>query len=70
MIRAGLVLQVVFLILVDWGTIAGMRGGERVPWIHVAGLIAVNAVLLVAAGVAWRWMRRIQARADAEMARG
>jgi hypothetical protein len=70
MIRFGLVLQVVFLFFVDWGTIAGMRGEPEVPWTHVVGLIAINAMLLVAAWVAWTWMRRVQAREAAELSQG
>lgn len=62
MIRSGLTLQLVFLLLVDWGSIAGMVEEQSVPWGHVAGLVVVNAVLLVAAYFAWTLMRRAQAQ--------
>ncbi len=62
MIRLGLVLQVVFLFFVDWGTIAGMQAEPAVPWPHVIALIGINAMLLVAAWFGWTWMRRVQAR--------
>ena len=61
-IRAGAAMQLVFLLLVDWGTIAGFRNEPRIPWTHVIGLIAVNALLLVSALVAWRWMARARER--------
>lgn len=66
MIRTGLVLQLVFLFLVDWGSIVGIADEETLPWGHVAGLIAVNAVLLVSAWFAWAWMQRAQAAQLAE----
>lgn len=56
-IQLGLVLQLVFLFFVDWGTIAGIMHQRRTPWAHVAGLVAVNLVLLPAAVIAWRWLR-------------
>ena len=61
-IRIGVVLQVVFLLLVDWGTIAGIAHRPEIPWVHVVGLIAVNAGLFVCAVFAWRWMGRAQRR--------
>lgn len=56
-IRFGLIMQVVFLLLVDWGTIAGIVHQRRTPWVHVAGLVVVNIVLLPAAALAWRWLK-------------
>lgn len=56
-IQLGLILQVVFLLFVDWGTIVGILAQPRTPWAHVAGLVAVNAVLLPAAYLAWKWLR-------------
>jgi hypothetical protein len=64
MIRAGLVLQLVFLLFVDWGTVAGMRSEPDVPWFHIAGLIVVNVVLIASGYFAWIWMRRAQASHD------
>lgn len=62
-IRIGVLLQVVFLALVDWGSIAGIAGSAETPWRHVIGLTAVNLVLLSSAFIAWRWMGRSQRRA-------
>ena len=59
-IRVGVALQVVFLLMVDWGSIVGMRHEPEIPWGHVAGMIIVNVVLLASAVVAWRWMLRAQ----------
>jgi protein-S-isoprenylcysteine O-methyltransferase Ste14 len=59
-IRIGVLLQVVFLALVDWGTIAGIADASETPWKHVIGLVVVNVVLLASALVAWRWMGRSQ----------
>jgi hypothetical protein len=59
-IRIGVVLQVVFLALVDWGTIAGIAGQEEFPWLHVIGLAVVNVLCVVSAVLAWRWMGRSQ----------
>jgi hypothetical protein len=56
-IQLGLVMQVVFLLLVDWGSIVGILHQPRTPWGHVAGLVAVNVVLFPAAWIAWRWLR-------------
>ena len=56
-IQLGLGMQVVFLLLVDWGTIAGILKQARTPWGHVAGLVVVNLVLWPAAALAWRWLR-------------
>lgn len=56
-IRFGLLMQVVFLLLVDWGSIVGILHQRRTPWGHVVGLVAVNLVLLPAAAIAWRWLR-------------
>jgi hypothetical protein len=60
-IRFGLVLQFVFLLLVDWASIAGILHQRPTPWGHVVGLILVNVVLWPAAIVAWRWVRARQA---------
>lgn len=59
-IRLGVLLQVVFLALVDWGSIAGMADASETPWGHVFGLTVVNVVLLGSAVVAWRWMGKSQ----------
>ena len=59
-IRIGVLLQIVFLALVDWGTIAGIADASETPWKHVVGLAVVNVVLLACAAVAWRWMGRSQ----------
>lgn len=59
-IRIGVVLQVIFLLLVDWGTIAGIADEPEIPWLHVIGLAAVNVVLFACSIVAWRWMGRAQ----------
>lgn len=59
-IRIGVLLQIVFLALVDWGSIAGIAGSAEIPWRHVIGLTAVNLVLLTSAFIAWRWMGRSQ----------
>jgi hypothetical protein len=59
-IRIGVALQVVFLLVVDWGTIAGITDEPEVPWLHVAGLATVNIALFVCAVIAWRWMGRAQ----------
>lgn len=56
-IQLGLLLQLVFLFFVDWGSIAGILRQRHTPWAHVAGLVAVNVVLLPAAVVAWKWLR-------------
>lgn len=64
-IRIGVVLQVVFLLLVDWGTIAGITDSDEIPWVHVIGLVAVNLALFVCAVVAWKWMGRAQRRGAA-----
>jgi hypothetical protein len=52
----GLLLQIVFLFFVDWGTVAGILHEPHLPWKHVAGLVLVNLVLLPAALLAWRWV--------------
>jgi hypothetical protein len=59
-IRIGVLLQIVFLALVDWGTIAGIADSSETPVRHIVGLAAVNLVLLGSAVVAWRWMGRSQ----------
>jgi len=59
-IRLGVALQVVFLLFVDWGTIAGITGEPEIPWLHVFGLAAVNIALFICAVIAWRWMGRTQ----------
>lgn len=66
MIRVGLFMQLLFLALVDWGTIAGMlKQPDGVPTLHIVGLAVTNAVLLVATYVGWVWMRRVQANEPA-----
>jgi hypothetical protein len=57
-IRVGLLLQVVFLVLVDWGTIAAVLEQPELPWLHLVGLVVVNLLLVPAAVVAWRWIPR------------
>jgi len=58
MVQIGLVMQVVFLLLVDWGSIVGILRQPELPWMHVVGLVLVNALLIPAAWLAWRWLPR------------
>jgi hypothetical protein len=55
-IRWGFWSQLVFLLMVDLGTIHAMRQG-LVAWYHYIGLVVVNLVCLGAAFVMWRWLR-------------
>lgn len=60
-IRWGLGLQVVFLVFLDWGTVAFMqRSGEVSTW-HIAGLAFVNLLLMGGTMILWSWVRRCQA---------
>lgn len=56
-VEAGFWSQLVLLGLVDWASISAMQsqGGTVGLW---AGLLALNAVLLLVAFVMLRWMRR------------
>jgi hypothetical protein len=55
-IAAGFWSQLVLLFLLDWGTlVAFSRQGAR--WFEVAGFVLVNALLLVATALTWRFMR-------------
>ncbi len=60
MIRSGLILQIVFLLFVDWGTIVGFAKSAQTPWIHIGGLFLLNVVLLACSYFAWTWMRRAE----------
>jgi hypothetical protein len=57
-IRWGFWSQLVFLFLVDWGTIHAMRQGRVSSWVHYVGIVAVNLVCLGASFVMWRWLRQ------------
>jgi hypothetical protein len=60
-IRWGLGLQLVFLVFLDWGTIAFMqRSGEVSTW-HIVGLGVVNLLLVGGTMLLWGWVRRCQA---------
>jgi hypothetical protein len=54
--RSGFWLQLVFLALVDWGSVYAFQR-QQTSWHHWAGLTLVNAVLLAASYVMWRWLR-------------
>lgn len=62
-IRWGFWSQLVFLGMVDWGTIVAMQKGE-VAGVHYVGLAVVNVVLLYLAFLMWRWLREQKSRAD------
>ena len=55
-IKVGFWSQLVLLFLVDWGTILALSkdGG---PWYHVVGFVIVNAVLLYATWLVWKWLK-------------
>jgi hypothetical protein len=61
-IRWGLGLQVVFLIFLDWGTIAFLlkRSGTLSSW-YLLGLGVLNVALVAATVCLWNWMRVCQA---------
>lgn len=56
-VEAGFWSQLVLLGLVDYGSVKAMLSGGATPAV-VAGLVLVNGVLLFAAAVMLRWMRR------------
>ena len=55
-IRWGFWSQLVFLGLVDTGTIVAMRQGD-VSWVHYVGFAVVNAICLAISVLMWRWLR-------------
>lgn len=61
-IKAGFLVQVVMLVLVDFGTLYAIQQSPS-QWPHVIGLVVVNAVLLPIAALVWRWLR-LQARSE------
>lgn len=60
LIRWGLGLQIVFLVFLDWGTIAFMERSGETSMMHIIGLGVVNAVLLGGTLAMWVWMRACQ----------
>ncbi len=59
-IRWGLGLQIVFLIFLDWGTVAFMQRSGEIEARHVIGLGLVNLVLVGGTMLLWNWMRSCQ----------
>ena len=57
-VEAGFWSQLVLLGLVDWGSVAAMRRTDGASWPVVAGFVVMNALLLFAAVVMFRWMRQ------------
>jgi hypothetical protein len=63
--QAGFFSQLVFLALVDWGSLVAFRK-EGAAWYHYAALAVLNAILLVAAYFVNRWLRRLPASGHGE----
>lgn len=61
-IKAGFLIQIVLLVLVDIGTLYALAQAPS-RWPHLIGLIVVNAVLVPIAALVWRWLR-VQAKSD------
>jgi len=59
-IRWGLGLQIVFLVFLDWGTVAFMQRSGDVSALHIAGLGIVNVLLVGGTLLLWVWMRSCQ----------
>ncbi|HEY3233630.1 MAG TPA: hypothetical protein VGJ84_02870 [Polyangiaceae bacterium] len=57
--KAGFWVQLVLLVLVDWGTLAAFRR-YPVPVYHYVGFAVVNLVLLSTTFVIWSWLRDAQ----------
>lgn len=57
-VEAGFWAQLVLLGLVDWGSLHAMRGAGGASLPVVAGFVALNAVLVTASVVMFRWMRQ------------
>lgn len=55
-IKLGFWSQLIFLILVDWGSLLSFAKGE-VPWYHYAGFTVVNVLMLWATWVMWGWLK-------------
>lgn len=57
MIQLGFWTQLVLLVLVNWGSLAAFaRHGA--PWYHVVGIVVVDASLLFASVVTFRFIMR------------
>jgi hypothetical protein len=65
-IRWGLGFQIVFLVFLDWGTVAYMQRAGRIALWHVVGLAVVNLLLVGGTMLLWSWMRGCQ-RAEGSM---
>jgi hypothetical protein len=59
-IRWGLGLQLLFLVFLDWGTVAFMQRSGDVSAVHVVGIGVVNVLLVGATVAVWAWMRACQ----------
>ncbi len=57
--RMGFFSQLVFLLLVDWGSLHAFER-DGAAWFHYAALIALNVVLLAAAFFVYRWLRTVR----------
>jgi len=55
-IKLGFWSQILFLGLVDWGTLVAFSN-EPPAWQHWLAFGVVNVVLLATAVVVWRWLR-------------
>ncbi|MDP6935011.1 MAG: hypothetical protein QGG40_18965 [Myxococcota bacterium] len=55
-IKLGFWSQLVFLALVDWGTLVAFSN-QPPPWYHWAGFVVVNLLCLTATVFVWRWLR-------------
>ena len=55
-IKLGFWSQLVFLVLVDWGSLMAFAK-QPVAWYHYVGFAIVNVLLLWATWVMWGWLK-------------
>ena len=55
-IKLGFWSQLILLVLVDWGTLVAFSRGAG-STLHYVGFGLVNAVLLFATWMCWRWLK-------------
>jgi len=55
-IKLGFWSQLVFLLLVDWGSIHALVR-TAAPWYHWAGFFTINVLILLATVHIWSWLK-------------
>lgn len=56
-IKFGFWVQLIFLILVDWGFIVVFQKVDYVFWYYYFGFIVVNVVLFIVMWIGWKWFK-------------